>query len=163
MNNRGNAFLISIFFVAVIIAIFIFIGIVYASEASAIAYNIKLDMYSINKSAIISVNKGITSREKFSYDKKSYEKYFKEALIKNYNLNDNLKSSVGLVREIEILQYDILSNKEKDGYTGKSNDDTTIHSVIRVKIRPLFNIDALERACTFNIHEDVALNEVILK
>jgi hypothetical protein len=29
-------------------------------------------------------------------------------------------------------------------------------------MKPIFNIDVLKEACTFEIHEDVALNEVVI-
>ncbi len=82
-NNKGNSLMICIFFIVLMLIIFFFIGAVYISEMNSVAYNIKLDMYSVNKSAIIAVDKGITSREKFSYDSKTYKKEIEQLLKKN--------------------------------------------------------------------------------
>ena len=111
INKKGNAFIISILFIAIGLIIFMFICVVFVGEVTSLAHNIKLDMYSINKSAIISVNKGITSRDSFSYSKDAYKEYFIDMLKKNYSLNDDLKSSTGLVRSVDILQYDVYKSR----------------------------------------------------
>lgn len=160
-KNNGNAFIIAIVFVAIALSIIMFMCVVFFGEVNSLAHNIKLDMYSINKSAVISVNKGITSRNSFSYSKEAYKKSFVDLIKKNYSLNDNLKGSNGLVRSVDILQYEIYSKGKTDDYTNSKTIDTIIHSVIRVIIRPVLNIKMLESMCTFEIHEDVALNELV--
>jgi len=88
MNKKGNVFVVSTFFIAGVLVILLFTVLIFVSEINSLLYNIKLDMYSINKSAVISVNKGITSREKFSYDKDTYKEYFIKMLKANYKLDD---------------------------------------------------------------------------
>ena len=114
MNKKGNVLIFSTFFIAIVLVIFLFLLMVFISEVNSLLYNIKLDMYSINKSAVISVNKGITSREKFSYDEKTYEDYFVKMLKANYNLDDNLKNKEGIVEAVKIIEYDIYMSGEKD-------------------------------------------------
>ena len=160
-NNRGNGLIICAFFFAIFIIIIFFIGAVFVSEMNSIAYNIKLDMYSINKSAIIAVNKGITNRSGFSYDLKTYKNEIKNLLKKNYELNDDLESQTGLVQKVELIEYEILRKGNRDNYSDKKVKDQTLHTVLRVKIKPIFNIRLLEDVCTFDIHEDVVLNELI--
>ncbi len=159
--NKGNTFIISIIFIAIVLTFFVFIALIFVGETNSILYNIKLDMYSINKSAIIAVNKGITSRERFSYDKKAYKEYFMSMLKKNYNLDDKLKNSDGLIQNVEIKEYEIIKKGARDNFTQNIISDSTIHSVIKVKIKPIFFEDLLRDVFTFVIHEDVALNEMI--
>ena len=161
-SKTGNAFIISIFFVAIIICIFAFIMAIFVGETNSLLHNIKLDMYSINKSAIISVNKGITSREDFDYDKKELKKYFEDLLKKKYKLNDDFKNAEGLVREVEVIQYDILKKGKKDDYSKEKLKNNVIHAVIKVRVRPIFLEDTLKDVFTFYIHEDVSLNELIM-
>ncbi len=161
-KNKGNTFIISIFFVAAIIIIFLFIGAIFYSEMNSIAYNIKLNMYSLNKSAIIAVNKASTSRGTFSYDKKSYRECFEDLLKKNYSLDDKLANEAGLIKQIKIKEYEVYKSGSRDSFTNKRLGDMTIHSVIEVKIKPIFNFELLEHICTFDIHEDVVLNELII-
>ena len=161
MDKRGNILIFSTFLVAIVVVIFLFILMIFISETNSLLYNIKLDMYSINKSAVISVNKGITSREKFSYDEKTYEDYFVKMLKVNYNLDDNLQSKDGLVEAVKIIEYDIYMSGEKDTYINNKVDDITIHSVIEVKIKPIILSKLLENVFVFEIHEDVVLNTFI--
>ena len=158
MHKKGNVLIFSIFLIAAVLVIFLFIMLIFMSEVNAYLYNFKLDMYSINKSAIIAVNKGITSRESFSYDSKTYQEYFEEMLKKNYRLNENLENPNGVVQKVTILEYNIVKAGKKDGYTKKKLQDNTIHSVIKIKVKPIFSIKQLERLFTFEIHEDVVLN-----
>ena len=158
MHKKGNVLIFSVFLIAVVLVIFLFIMLIFMSEVNAYVYNLKLDMYSINKSAIISVNKGITSRQKFSYDKKVYQEYFEKMLKVNYQLDDNLENIDGLVQKVNVLEYSIYKEGKKDSYTKQKLDNNTIHSVIQVKIKPIFSLNQLENLFTFEIHEDVALN-----
>lgn len=157
-NNKGNVFIFSVFFIALVLVIFLFTILIFISEVNSMLYNIKLDMYSINKSAIISVNKGITSRQNFSYDKKTYEEYFVKMLRTNYKLNENLENAEGIVQKVNVIEYDIYSKGEKDSYQKAKVNDTTIHSVIEVKIKPIICSNLLKDIFIFEIHEDVTLN-----
>ncbi len=161
-NNKGNTFIISLFFICATIIIFFFVGAIFYGEMNSVAYNIKLDMYSLNKSAIIAVNKAQTSRGTFSYDKKAYKEQFENLLKKNYSLDDKLINETGIIKQVKIKEYDIYKNGSKDNYTHKKHDDMVIHSVIEVKLKPIFNFDVLKKICTFDIHEDVVLNELII-
>lgn len=158
MHKNGNVLIFSVFLIAAVLVIFLFIMLIFMSEVNAYLYNFKLDMYSINKSAIIAVNKGITSRESFSYDSKTYQEYFEEMLKKNYKLDENLENTNGVVQAVTILEYNIVEAGKKDGYTKRKLKDNTIHSVIKIKVKPIFSIKQLERLFTFEIHEDVVLN-----
>ena len=158
MNRKGNLFIFSIFIIAAILVIFFFILLIFMSETNALLYNMKLDMYSINKSAILSVNKGITSRENFSYDEKDYREYFEKMLKANYRLSEELENKDGVIQEVKVLQYSIEKKGKKDKYTKQKLKDNTIHSVIRVKVKPVLNLAVLKNLFVFEIHEDVILN-----
>lgn len=160
VNKKGNILIFSTFFIAVILVILLFTIIIFISQINSLLYNIKLDMYSINKSAIISVNKGITSRGEFSYDEKEFEEHFQKMIQANYGLNEELKNEDGLVQKVNIKEYKIYTKGKRDNYTKKRLKDTTIHSVIEVKIKPIVFEDMLENLFIFEIHEDVILNEL---
>jgi len=160
VNKRGNVFIFSIFLIAIILVILLFTLIIFISQTNSLLYNIKLDMYSINKSAILSVNKGITSREEFSYDEKEFRKYFEKMIKINYGLNDDLENESGLVNRVDIKEYKIYDKGKKDLYTNESLDNIIIHSVITVKIKPIIFEKLLENIFVFDIHEDVILNEL---
>ena len=157
-KQNGNILTITMIFMAIIISIFIFIIAIFMSNVNGIIYGVKTDMYTINKSAIIAVNKNQANIDNFTYNKKEYEKYFKESLIKNYNLNKNLENRKGMVNKITIEEYRIYKKGEKDNYTKETCDDVTIHTVVSIKIKPIILKKQLEKIFTFEIHEDVNLN-----
>ena len=130
------------------------------SNVNGIIYGVKTDMYVVNKSAIISVNKNQANIDNFTYNKSEYKKHFIESLRKNYNLNENLENKTGLIKKIEIEEYEIYKIGQKDNYTKERCDAQTIHTVITIKIRPIILANLLENIFTFKIHEDVNLNMV---
>ncbi len=161
MHKKGNTFIIAIFFVTIIILIFAFIMATFIGEVNSLLYNIKLDMYSANKSAVIAVNKARTSLGQFSYAEKDFREYFKNVIMSNYNLNQNLENKDGLVQKVEIEDYAIYKKGQTDSITNSKANNNTIHTVIKVKIKPLILEDILSDVFIFYIHEDVPLNELI--
>ena len=66
-NQNGNILTIAMIFIAIIISIFIFIIAIFMSNVNGIIYGVKTDMYTINKSAVVSVNKNQANVDKFTY------------------------------------------------------------------------------------------------
>ena len=133
---------------------------VFVSHINSVLYNLKIDMYALNRSAIIAVNKGKTSIDDFSYDLKTYKKEFVSGLKQNYSLNESLENNEKRISKIEILEYEILEEDKKDSYTNKRCDSRVLHTVIEVKIRPIVFVKFFEEIFVFTIHEDVALNSL---
>ena len=146
-------------FVAICIVIILLIATIFMSHVNSILYNLKLEMYSINKSAIIAVNKNEASIDKFSYNKKAYRKYFEDAIKEGFNLKNNFENKNSLIEHVNIIEYDILEKGQKDNYTGEKCDDRVIHTIIEVKIKPIIMRSFFENIFVFEIHEDVNLNQ----
>ena len=157
-RKSGNVLIISMIFISIIISIFMFVMAIFMSNVNGIIYGVKTDMYTINKSAIIAVNKNEANIDNFTYNEKEYKKFFQESIIKNYNLNQNLENKNGLIKKVVINEYQIYKKGEKDNFTNKKCDDVTIHTVITIKIKPIILSKTLEDIFTFKIHEDVNLN-----
>lgn len=161
-NQNGEILSIAMIFVAIVIIIFAFIIAIFMNHINSILYNFKLDMYMLNRSAIISINKIEGSIDKFSYNKKSYEEEFLKLMKHNYELDENLENNNKLISKIEIVEYDIYEDNEKDSYTNKRCDGRVLHTVINLKIKPIILRSVLEPFFTFTIHEDVALNSMVI-
>jgi hypothetical protein len=160
-SNSGNAFIIALIFTAVILSIFIFIIAIFMSEVGSLLHSIKLDMYSINKSAVIAVNKYQTSLGYFSYSKKDFRENLKSMLMKNYNLDNNLCNKDGIIQQVSIIDCNICKKRTNDPYTKERLKNMTIHSLIKVKVKPIILEEQLSDLFTFYVHEDVILNELI--
>lgn len=163
MKNKGNVLMIGVIFVSIVIVIITFIIAVFMSHINNILYNIKLDMYSMNKTAVISVNKNITSMDKFSYNETSYKKEFVNLLRKNYELDENMSNNEKLINRINVKEYDIYEEREKDSFSKKRCDDRTIHTVLEIRITPIILKEFLKDIFIFTIHEDVSLNMMKVK
>lgn len=161
-NQTGEVLSIAMIFVAIIIIIFTFIIAIFMNHINSILYNFKLDMYSMNRSAIISINKFEGSIDTFLYNEKIYQEEFLKNLKSNYTLDDNLENKDKLISKIEIIEYAIYEDNDKDSYTNERCDGRVLHTVINVKIRPIILKSILEQFFTFTIHEDVALNSMLI-
>lgn len=157
-NEKGNVFITSIIFIAIIILIFTFVIAIFVSHINSILYNIKLDMYSMNKSAIISVNKNTANIDYFSFDADVYEKEFLKLLKENYDLNDELENEKKLISSVEIEEYDIYEEGQEDAFTKKRCDNRVIHTVLKIKIKPIIMKNLFEDIFIFTVHEDVNMN-----
>lgn len=160
--KKGNILIISVIFIAICIAIILLIATIFMGHVNSILYNMKLEMYSINRAAIISVNKDKTSIDDFSYSEKAFREYFENAIKNSYELNDEYENEEKLINYIKILEYDIYEKGKKDIYTKEKCDGRTIHTVIEVKIKPIIMKSFFEDIFVFKIHEDVNLNMVYM-
>lgn len=159
-NQNGDVLTIALIFIAIALVIFTFIIAVFMSHINNILYNLKLDMYSMNRSAIIAVNKYSTSMDKFSYNVGAYKDEFIKFLKSNYELDENLSNDKKLITSVEIEEYTIYEKGNRDLYTNKMCDTRTIHIVLSVKIRPIILKNYLEDIFVFTVHEDVALSSM---
>lgn len=160
MNNKGNIIMIGTIFVALALVVFTFIIAIFMSHINSVLYSIKLDMYSMNKSAIIAVNKNITNIDNFSYSKEAYKEEFLKLLKSNYELNDNFSNDKKLITHIDVEEYEIYKKNKKDAFTRKRTNNRVIHTVLKVKVRPIILKEFLENIFVFTVHEDVNLNMV---
>ena len=158
LNQKGNVLIISVIFISIAIIIFTFTIAVFTSHINSILYNLKLDMYSMNRSAIIAVNKNTANIDYFSYDENSYKDEFVKLLKTNYELDESLSNLEKLITSIEIIEYDIYEKRQKDSYTGERCENRVIHTILRVKVKPIILRNVLEDIFVFTVHEDVNLN-----
>ena len=161
-NKNGEVLSIAMIFIAIVIIIFTFIIAIFMNHINSILYNFKLDMYALNRSAIIAINKLEGSIDSFSYDEEVYREEFLKNLKSNYSLDDNLKNNDKLISGVEIIEYTIYEDNDKDSYTNERCDGRVLHTVVNVRIKPIILKSILERLFTFEIHEDVALNSVLI-
>lgn len=157
-SDNGSVAIISMIFIAIALIIIMFIITIFMSSVNSALHGIKTDMYTINKSAILSVNKNKANIDNFDYNKKEYKKYFLEMIKKNYNLNENLKNEEGLIQKIEIKEYEIYKKGTRDNFTDEKCDDVTIHTVLEIKLKPIIMSELLKDKFNFILHEDVNLN-----
>lgn len=156
--KKGNVLLISVIFIAICIIVIMLIAAIFMSHVNSILYNLKLEMYSINRAAIIAVNKNKTSIDDFSYNQKEFKKFFENSIKESYELDKNFKNSEKLISSLEIKEYQIYEKNDVDKFNGEKCKNRVIHTVIEAKIKPIIMRKFFEKIFTFTIHEDVNLN-----
>lgn len=156
--KKGNVLIIAVIFIAICMMIILFISVIFMSHVNSLLYNLKLEMYSINKAAIIAVNKVRTSIDDFSYNARDYKNHFQDLLRKSYDLNNEFENKDKMIESIKILEYEIYEIGEKDSYTGVNVDDRVIHTVLEIKVKPIIMKKVFEKIFVFKLHEDVNLN-----
>ncbi len=161
-ENSGEILTASVVFFAIAIIICMLVITIFVSHINSVLYNFKLEMYSLNRSAIIAVNKTKTSVDNFSYNIATYKNEFVKLLKSNYELDENLENENKLISGINIVEYKIYNARSKDSFSKKNLQDRTIHMVLEVKIKPIILKSLLENIFVFTIHEDVALNSMIV-
>ncbi len=162
-QQKGNSLTIMMVLMGLMIIVFILVSGIVIGNMNAIVHGVKTDMYLINKSAIIAVNKNKGKYDSFSYNEKEYLEYFKSMLQKNYHLDEKLENPNGLVQKVSINEYKIYTKNQKDSVTKKRAEGTIIHTVITIKIKPLILSKPLEKYFTFQIHEDVYMEREKIK
>ena len=140
--------------------LFLFAAAVFMSHVNSVLYTVKVDMFLINRSAILALNRDMEKREISSISRDDYYNYFKKVLQYNYNLDDNLKSGNRLIEQIDILQYEYFTTTTVDNVTGETITEPTIHAEIGVKVTPIVFKNALSNIFYFRIHQDVKVDRI---
>ncbi len=156
-QNQGNILPAMMIIVGISLVIVMLVIAILIGTVNGLIHTIKTDMYFINKSAVLSVNKTRANIDDFSYHTKEYEKFFRTMLQKNYHLNDALENREGLIQKVLIEEYQIYPPNKKDAFTQKRTEGRVIHTVVMVKVKPIILAKYLEKVFTFQVHEDVYL------
>lgn len=154
MNKKGdiNIFLMFIITMFMVLIVFITTEAIFLNHINSYLHTVKLDMFMINKSACLALNRNYENQELSSINKDEYLKYFRNVLTQNYDLDNNLRNGTKLINKIDILEYEYL-NDEK-------TNEPKISATIGVKIEPLVFKELLEDKFYFRIHEDVFLKRL---
>ena len=103
-KNKGNILIIGLVFIAIALVILTFVIAIFMSHINSILYNVKLDMYSMNRSAVVAVNKNVANMDFFTYNKDTYKKEFVNLLKDTYELNEDFSNNSKLITKVEIKE-----------------------------------------------------------
>lgn len=116
-NEKGNIALMGLIFIAIALCILLLVIAIFLGHVNNVLYTVKLNMYSINRSAIIAVNKNKANIDLFSYNKNAYKQEFIKALKLEYELDEYLSNDEKLISNIYIDEFEIYNKGTKDSYT----------------------------------------------
>lgn len=146
---------IMVSFILVLLLLFA-ICIMYINVYS-IVYNYKMDLYNLNRSAILSVNKVEGKFGIYEYDKSKYMQQLVTLLRKTYNLDENLCNGSRGIEKIKILEYDIYRAGQVDNITNKIISNDVIHILTSIRYNPIIFKSLFPNDCTFKVHNDISI------
>lgn len=151
-ESKGETNLLLIIITAgfVTVLIFLFAAAILVSHINSIMYTVKVDMFVINRAAILALNKDAEGKDLNDISREEYLKFFKEALKQNYGLDEELTGGNKLIEKIDIISYDYDTTKE-----------TVIKTEIGVKVSPIVFREAFKDIFYFKIKQNVKVGKVL--
>jgi len=132
------------------VLVFLFAASVLVNHINSIMYTIKVDMFMINRAAIIALNKDAEGKDLKDISREDYLKFFKQALEQNYGLDQSLQSGNKLIEKIEILSYEY-----------DTTNEPMIKTEIGVKVSPIVFRQAFQDIFYFKIKQNVKVEKVL--
>lgn len=154
-----SIYIVMITIIFIILIIIFFSAIILLINVYVIVYDYKLNLYNLNRSAIMSVNSIKGSYEIYEYDKNEYLETFRKLLIKQYNLNQDLQHGKKNILKIEIIEYEIYEKGDIDTITNKKINNNTIHVVTNIRYKPIILYFLFENEINFKVHNDISIKE----
>ena len=158
-NRKGDVsiFIIAITVLIIIMAILMFAVCIMNINMYCIVYNYKMDLYTLNRNAIIAVNKVEGKYGVYKYDEEKYLKQFKELLMKTYKLDDNLSNGSKFIQNIKIKEYKVLEVNDIDPVTKKKLTKDVIHVFTTIEYMPIIFKGLFPNNCVFEVHNDISI------
>lgn len=151
-KNRGDASILLIILTTAFAAVIMFFSAtaMLLNHINSIMYTIKVDMFLINRSAIMALDRNSGQRGVDSINTEAYYKYFRKALQDNYGLDENLQGGNKLIEKIDINKYKY-----------ETISEPVIKTEIGVKVRPIVFRQALQDIFYFKISQDVLVRKIV--
>lgn len=152
-NNKGEANMLLVVVTAgfICVVIFFFANAILLNHINSIMYTVKVDMFLLNRSAVMALNKNLLGKDIDSISMEDYLGEFKKGLRQNYGLNEELEGGNKLIQKIDILKYEY-----------DTSDRPTIRTEIGVKVEPLVFKAALKDVFYYKIKQDVRVDRVAM-
>ena len=159
-KGEANILLIIVLTGFAAMLIFLYAASLFMSHVNQLLYTIKVDMFNINRSAIIALNKEAMNENLNSIDRDDYYNYFKKVLQYNYGMDNNLEAGIRFIEKIDILEYEYYQTGQVDSVTGKTVTEPTIHTQIGVKVKPIVFRSILKDIFYFKVHQDIKVRKI---
>jgi alpha-galactosidase len=85
-----------------------------------------------------------------------------EGIEQSWGLNDSLKDGEGLIQEANIKNVLVLEEGDFDPVNKRIGDTLMVHTVIKVKIKPVIFASLLKDKSEFEFHTDLHIDKIIL-
>ena len=90
------------------------------------------------------------------------EELIEEGIVTAWELDDRLRNGKKLINEVEIKDVLVLEEGEFDPINKALVDDLMVHTLIKVKIKPIIFKSLLEGKSEFEFHTDLQIDKIEL-
>ena len=146
----------------ILIFMFLFFTIVSKSTVNMVLHEIRSDLYLINQNAIFAIQKDLMGEDISCLYEGELETLIADGMKQAWKLDTRLQNGQGLIRGAEIKNVLVLEAGELDPVDKTLSDSLMVHTVIKVKIKPVIFESLLKGKCEFEFHTDLQIKKISL-
>lgn len=145
-----------------LIFMMIFFVIVSKSTMNMVLHEIRSDLYLINQNAVFAIQKNLMGEDISALYESELEELIAEGMITSWGLNNRLKNGEGLIEEVKIKEVAVLEEGELDTAKNEIVENLMVHTIIKVKVKPVIFKSLLANKSEFEFHTDSSINKISL-
>lgn len=161
-ENGGIIFPVGIMVFLLLIFLFLFFIVISKSRMNMVLHEIRSDLYMINRNAIFAVQKDLMGEDLTYLYESELEDWIKDGIISSWGLDNKLKNGRGLIQSAKINQVFVLEEGDFDPVKKELSDSLVVHTVIKVKVKPVIFQSLLEDKNEFEFHTDLQIKKMLL-
>lgn len=159
-SEKGEATFIVLVTTALILIFILFIAMVaFLNNVNLVVHNLKNDLFLIGRNTLFSINRNLLGEDIESFYEVDFERLISEGIRNSWKLDNNLKSTEGIIKEAQIIEIKLLKKGDLDRIKKKIVTVPTIHIAVLVKIKPIIFSNILEDKFNFKLHEDIKIEK----
>lgn len=146
----------------ILIFMFLFFIIVSKSTFNMVLHEIRSDLYLINQNAIFAIQKDLMGEDISCLYEGELETLIADGMKQSWELDTRLQNGQGLIRGAEIKNVLVLEAGELDPVDKTLSDSLMVHTVIKVKVKPVIFESLLKDKREFEFHTDLQIKKISL-
>lgn len=162
-EGKGSiTFPVGIMVFLILIFMFLFFIIVSKSTVNMVLHEIRSDLYLINQNAIFAIQKDLMGEDISCLYEGELETLIADGMKKSWGLDSRLKNGKRLIKEAEIKNVLVLEEGDLDPVDKELRDSLMLHTVIKVKVKPVIFESLLKDKSEFEFHTDLQIKKISL-
>lgn len=162
-KERGSIiFPVGIMVFLLLIFMFLFFVVVSKSTFNMVLHEIRSDLYLISRNAIFAIQKDLMGEDISCLYEGEIEDLIYEGIRTSWELDGRLKNGQGLIKEAKIKNVLVLGDGDLDPVDKEISEELMVHTVIKVKVKPVIFKSLLEDKSEFEFHTDLQIDKIEL-
>lgn len=162
-NEKGSIiFPVGLMFFLLLIFMILFFIVVSKSTMNMVLHEIRSDLYLINRNAIFAIQKNLMGEDISCLYEGELTDLIKEGIITSWKLDNKLKNGKGVIEESKIKNITVIEEGEIDPVTREIANNLMVHTVIKVRVKPVILKSLLADKSEFEFHTDISIDKIAL-